>query len=357
MNSLGSLDYTFKYTTDDNQEKTITVNLADILRLVSFSKEAKSNEQNFFWHTLVDEETPDDVAYKHYGDPSKFWIILLFNDIIDPQNEWLLSSYETQRKEENFYNGSSYFIHESLHTQRGDLVIKRLGEKEVDTDNFGFVDSYDPIFHRMDIKKSKGTLSENDDIFVFREIQGSPGEYFTVYGVGVTACTPSHAGLPSGGTFCNDYPAQDPNEDGDYAAPLCMPVGSSYTIIRKKVNNMLDSPHEFRYNNEYLNPYSGFTHDGDSVNDIPYGDFYSPDNICGFTSSVLYQYINDSLPGTVSTRSRREEFLYQNDLKRIIKIVSPTVADIAQQELIKLLRDRGLQRGTKKVISINPVGN
>ena len=359
MNSLGNLNYTFNYTTGegDTEEKSVTVNLADILRLVTFSKEAKENESNFFWYTLVDEETPDDVAYKLYGDPSKFWIILLFNDIIDPQNEWLLSSYETKKKEENFYNGSSYFIHESLIAQRGDLVIKRLGDDDPDTDNYGFIDSYDSLFHRMDIKKSKGTLNKDDDIFIFREIAGSPGDYFTVYGVGLTACTPSHAGLPGGGTFCNDYPEQDPQPDGEDAAPLCMVVGSDYTTIRKKVENMLDVPHEFRYNNEYLNPYSGFTHDGDGVNDIPYGDFFSPDNICGFTSSVLYRYINGILPSGVNIRTRKEEFLYQNDLKRVIKILSPNIASVAQQELIKLLKSRGLQRGTRKTISFNPTGN
>jgi hypothetical protein len=359
MESLGSLNYTFTYENEDGVEKIETIDLVDILRLVSFTKEAKENENNYTNYTLVDEETPDDVAYKLYGDPSKFWVLLLFNDIIDVHNEWLISSYSLKKKEENFYDGNSYFVHESLDANPGDLVIKRVDTDEADTENYGFIDSYDPIFHRFDIKKIKGTLSLNDEVFVLREIQSDVGTYFKIDGVGLTACTPSHAGLPAGGTYCNDYPVQDPNEDGEYAAPLCMAVGSDYTIIRKKVDKILDAPYQFRYNGEELDPYAGVASvDGDVVTfsqDVNgnQGSFYSPDNICGYTSSVLYKYINNSLPDPIKIRSRKEEFLYQNDLKRVIKVLNPNIANLAQKEFMSILKDRSLQRGIRKTISIN----
>ena len=314
MESLGSLNYTFTYENEDGVEKIETIDLVDILRLVSFTKEAKENENNYTNYTLVDEETPDDVAYKLYGDPSKFWVLLLFNDIIDVHNEWLISSYSLKKKEENFYDGISYFVHESLDANPGDLVIKRVDSDEADTDNYGFIDSYDPIFHRFDIKKIKGTLAQNDEVF---------------------------------------------DDAIDPAAPLCMAVGSDYTIIRKKVDKILDAPYQFRYNGEELDPYAGIASvDGDVVTfsqDVNgnQGSFYSPDNICGYTSSVLYKYINNSLPDPIKIRSRKEEFLYQNDLKRVIKVLNPNIANLAQKEFMSLLKDRSLQRGIRKTISIN----
>lgn len=52
---------------------------------------------------LTDNETPEMLAYSIYGDVNKHWVILLFNNVIDPHFDWLLSENEVYRLAEGKY--------------------------------------------------------------------------------------------------------------------------------------------------------------------------------------------------------------------------------------------------------------
>lgn len=45
----------------------------------------------FYDYTVKDGETPEDIAYKYYGDPGLHWLVILANQIQDPQFDWPLS--------------------------------------------------------------------------------------------------------------------------------------------------------------------------------------------------------------------------------------------------------------------------
>jgi hypothetical protein len=57
-----------------------------------------ANPLLFYEYNLKDNDTPDIVAYKYYGNVDRFWIVLYANQTMDPQWDWplngnLLESY------------------------------------------------------------------------------------------------------------------------------------------------------------------------------------------------------------------------------------------------------------------------
>jgi hypothetical protein len=53
-----------------------------------FDPIVKKNIQSFDYYTIGEGETPDMVSNKFYKDPGFHWLILMFNDIIDPFGQW-----------------------------------------------------------------------------------------------------------------------------------------------------------------------------------------------------------------------------------------------------------------------------
>jgi len=55
-------------------------------------REVLSNMSTYYEHIIQDDHTPEILADKVYGDPEAHWIILLANNIHDPQYDWPLNS-------------------------------------------------------------------------------------------------------------------------------------------------------------------------------------------------------------------------------------------------------------------------
>lgn len=51
-----------------------------------------NNPLVFYTYDIQDEDTPEIVAYKYYGDVYRYWILLYCNQMVDPQWDWPLSS-------------------------------------------------------------------------------------------------------------------------------------------------------------------------------------------------------------------------------------------------------------------------
>lgn len=82
----------FPLTVYSNEDSTTSVDVVtNITTRFSFLSSLKNQASLFYEYTIKDTDTPESIAYKIYGDPEKHWIILLFNDIIDPQFDWPLS--------------------------------------------------------------------------------------------------------------------------------------------------------------------------------------------------------------------------------------------------------------------------
>jgi len=78
------------YTSNNNSTGIDTV--TNIIARFGFEKKLKENSSAFYKYTIKDSDTPEIIAAKFYDNVERHWIVLLFNDIIDPQYDWPLKS-------------------------------------------------------------------------------------------------------------------------------------------------------------------------------------------------------------------------------------------------------------------------
>jgi hypothetical protein len=76
---------TYYINTDDNTDLDV---VTDITKRVAFEEEFKKNSAAYIKFVVTDEDTPEIIAFKFYDDVEKHWIVLMMNDIIDPQFDW-----------------------------------------------------------------------------------------------------------------------------------------------------------------------------------------------------------------------------------------------------------------------------
>lgn len=94
-----SFPYTF-YTLDDASSVQIVTNITN---RVQISDEVKNNLSLFDQYDVKDGETPELVADKFYNNSQLHWIVLQYNDIIDPRFDWPLDTNNLSR-----YTASKY---------------------------------------------------------------------------------------------------------------------------------------------------------------------------------------------------------------------------------------------------------
>lgn len=74
-----------------------TAGLESVTNLITrfkFEEGIKQNSAAFYKYNIQDGDTPEIIADKYYKDVEKHWVVLLFNDIVDPQFDWPLDSRE-----------------------------------------------------------------------------------------------------------------------------------------------------------------------------------------------------------------------------------------------------------------------
>ena len=74
-------------STTVNNYQTVT----DLMFRIGIIKSYRSNLFQYDTYVVKDGETPEILADKIYGDVEAHWLILLANDVVDPQYDWLLS--------------------------------------------------------------------------------------------------------------------------------------------------------------------------------------------------------------------------------------------------------------------------
>ena len=75
-----------------NNSTTGLDSVTNIIARFAFEKGLKQNSSAFYKYNIKDSDTPEIIAYKFYGNVERQWVVLLFNDIIDPQFDWPFES-------------------------------------------------------------------------------------------------------------------------------------------------------------------------------------------------------------------------------------------------------------------------
>lgn len=78
------------YSLDNKGSSLDTV--TNIISRFAFESKLKDNTLVYYNYEIKDGDTPEIIAAKFYGNPERHWIVLLYNNIIDPQYDWPLDS-------------------------------------------------------------------------------------------------------------------------------------------------------------------------------------------------------------------------------------------------------------------------
>ena len=89
-----SFPYTF-YSLDDTSTVQVVTNITN---RVALSDEVKNNLSLFDEYDVKDGETPELVADKFYNNSELHWLVLHYNEIIDPRFDWPLDTNNLNRQ-------------------------------------------------------------------------------------------------------------------------------------------------------------------------------------------------------------------------------------------------------------------
>lgn len=98
FNSLPKVIYT-----DKNNIQRLYTNL---MARASIKPSILNNVLVYYKYDVQDEDTPEIIAHKYYGDINRFWIVLYCNQIHDPQWDWPLSSNKFEKYVLAKYDGA-----------------------------------------------------------------------------------------------------------------------------------------------------------------------------------------------------------------------------------------------------------
>ena len=76
------------YTANNETGSLDTV--TNIISRFGFESTIKENSAAFYKYDVQESDTPEIIASKFYGSSERHWIVLMFNDIFDPQYDWPL---------------------------------------------------------------------------------------------------------------------------------------------------------------------------------------------------------------------------------------------------------------------------
>lgn len=122
----------------------------DILRRVGFSETGKTGSEQFFEYNIKDGETPESLSNRIYGSSNYHWVILMFNNIIDPLFDWPLSRTKFEKFLKKKYKGVSLYLGEGITgTFKFGDTVSLMNTSSGETGFGGVVEEYDPTYRKL----------------------------------------------------------------------------------------------------------------------------------------------------------------------------------------------------------------
>jgi hypothetical protein len=87
-------------------------NIIDISkRFIVTNIDSEHSKNIYFWHTIKNWKSPENIAYDFYGSCDYVWIIISLNNIINPFEDWLLSDEEIKQRIQNKWGSNMGDVH------------------------------------------------------------------------------------------------------------------------------------------------------------------------------------------------------------------------------------------------------
>ena len=131
--------------------------IQDILLRVGFSSKVKETADTFVLYNIQEGMTPERIAQEVYGDQQYFWVVLLFNDLMDPQYRFPLRSRSLDDFIAKKYPSKTLFITLYLGKRNS---YKDTGQDKV----LGIIKRYIPEQSALQLYQLEGTIKPGDTI-------------------------------------------------------------------------------------------------------------------------------------------------------------------------------------------------
>ena len=82
--------------------------ITNIMARFSLEKATKENTAVYYEYDVTEGDTPEIVASKMYDSPERHWIVLMMNDIVDPQYDWPMTTITLNNYIDKKYSTSEY---------------------------------------------------------------------------------------------------------------------------------------------------------------------------------------------------------------------------------------------------------
>ncbi len=94
-------------------------------RFIVTNIENEKSKNIYFWHTIKNWKSPENVAYDFYGSCDYVWVILALNNIVNPFEDWLLSDEEVKDRIKKKYGSK---LHDAHHYEQDGILYTSLPE-------------------------------------------------------------------------------------------------------------------------------------------------------------------------------------------------------------------------------------
>ena len=99
----------------DGNQKLVT----DLMRRIKIRSKIADQISIYDRYDVVSGERPEDIAFKHFGDPELHWVVLLTNNISDAYYDWPLSDQEFETYVNNKYTNPGAVHHYEITQSSG----------------------------------------------------------------------------------------------------------------------------------------------------------------------------------------------------------------------------------------------
>ena len=155
--------------------------VTDVFRRVRATLQARSDKSIYYNYQVQDGERPEHIAYKYYGDAKYHWVILLMNEVRDPQWQWPLDSFSFEKFVEKKYGSVETASTEISHYEtlelrapvsgygysRGDLILPAGIKTTQDSYSYAGGDWTGPNYRKTIYKLAlETTINDNRLVFV-----------------------------------------------------------------------------------------------------------------------------------------------------------------------------------------------
>ena len=115
---------TFPLILVDPKREGETKIVTNLLRRVALRAKVKTNTAIFDTYDVKEGDSPENIAFKMYGDTEYLWIVMLMNDITDRYHDWPLTTPQFLSYLKEKYSNPNATHHYEITQTSGDTTVK-----------------------------------------------------------------------------------------------------------------------------------------------------------------------------------------------------------------------------------------